>query len=561
MLNLEFQNMRTIYFLCVILLLISCNRTNNRKGKVPVSSAEISGHIINPDFGGVGFHVYAHAHKGSQLHYEQVFAKRWREFNPSFVRLNDYPEWDFKKLDTISKYLEVMKETNTEMYFTSWLTSSIRKFPSEEAYVRHEVDNLEYLKRRLGFKNIRYYCMANELTLDHWASMVNDLEYFKKIHGLFYKEIETRNLDIGLLATDASPFENWHTIEWAADNMDDITAVYGGHHYINNYDLFDVSFYNFFLNKMKWGVDIAGKRNKKFIVGEYGPKQNVYILDSVINNSNIYNNTPLERYVGIQLGEAILAMINAGVYAACYWTFSDFPSIWNYDSKNYTIKWGTFRREVDNDYQTRPHYYAMGLLTKFFRGPAEVYKVNTSDTLLRVCAIKNLENGSMSVAVINRNEETRMLRLMINNQKESKSFRKYLYDPEKVPFNYFGDLQQHEKKINLRKGLLTDTIPPQSLIVYTTNYDDDPPAMVKGMQVDFRKLENLDRAVLTWEPNTEKDFCYYRIYRSEKPSVPISARTQIASTISNKYVDRTVHNLPRYYYRVTAVDQSGNSSE
>ena len=92
--------------------------------------------------------------------------------------------WNFSNLDTITRYLEVMKDTKTEMYLTSWNTESIKKFKTEKDYVRHEVDNLEYLKKTKGFENINYYCMANELSLDSWASMKNDLSYFKKVQGL-----------------------------------------------------------------------------------------------------------------------------------------------------------------------------------------------------------------------------------------------------------------------------------------------------------------------------------------------------------------------------------------
>jgi hypothetical protein len=549
--------MRNLYLLSAFIILCGCNQQNNRKEKIPISAAEIKSNIINDKFGGVGFHVFDHVHKGPQWHYEQVFAKRWRELNPSFVRLNDDPTWDFKKLDSISQYLEVMKGTNTEMYFTSWNTAAIKKYRNEKDYVRHEVDNLEYLKKTKGFENIRYYCMANELSLDKWASMVNDLEYFRRIQGLFYDEFKARNLDIRLLATDASPFNYWHTIKWASENMDDITGVYGGHHYINDKDLFDNSFYNYFLEKIKWGTDIAKSKNKKFIVGEFGAKQNSNIIDSVRHDACMYNNTPLENYMGIQVAEAIMAMINGGVYACGYWTFSDFPSSYR---SNYINKWGLFRWEVDN-YTTKPSYYCLGLLTKFFRGPAEAFETVSSDTLIRIASIKNLETGSVSIAVVNRNEAAKLLHLKMNNQEESKAFRKYLYDPGNVPFNYFGDLQSFTKKITPGKGLLIDTIPPLSLVVYTTCYDDDPPGQVKEMKVENIKIEDRDRAVLTWEPNKEKDFCYYRIYRSEKPDVEISARRQIASTISNQYIDKSVHNLPRYYYRVIAVDQSGNSSK
>lgn len=550
--------MRTIILLAIIFITSGgLVLDKDPKVKLQVSNAEIGSRIINTDFGGVGFHVFDHVHKGSKWHYEQIFAKRWRELNPSFVRLNDDPEWNSNRLDSISKYLRVMKETSTEMYFTSWNTSAIKKSSDEKEYVRHEVDNLEYLKKNLGFSKINYYCMANELSLDRWASMVNDLDYFKKIQTLFYKEIESRNLGIKLLATDASPIVNWPTIEWASENMDDITGVYGGHHYINDYDLFDNSFYSFFLSRMKWGAGIAKNKNKRFIVGEFGAKQNSNTIDSVMHDACIYNNTPLENYFGIQVAEAIIAMINGGVYACGYWTFSDFPS--SYRGK-YINKWGLFRWEADN-YTTKPAYYCLGLITKFFRGPAEVYETISTDSLIRIAAVRNLENGSISIAMINRNEKTRILHLKIDDSGNDLMFRKYVYNPADVPFNYFGDLQQFTKTIPVNNKSISDTLPPLSLTVFTTNYDNDPPAKVNGVKVEYKKIGNRDRAVITWEPNKEKDLCYYRIYRSEKPDVEITERRQIVSTISNTYIDQSVHNLPHYYYRVIAVDKSGNCSE
>lgn len=549
--------MKKILILPALFILISCSNQFSSKEKIGISSAEITGNIVNERFGGVGFDVFDHMHKASRWNYEQVFAKRWRELNPSFARVPDDCEWDFKKIDAASWFLDVLKETNTEIYITTFSNDCLKKNRNEKEYVKHEVDNLEYLKIKKGFDNIHYYCMANELSLDEWASMSKDLDFFKKVQGMFYDELKSRNLDIKLLASDASPFEYWHTIEWASENMDDITGIYGGHHYINNYDLFDNTFYSFFFNKLKWGVDLAKSKNKRFIVGEFGAKQNSNIIDSVMHDANMYNQTPLENYMGIQVSEAILAIINAGVYSCGYWTFSDFPFPAN---SHRTNKWGLYHWEIDN-YTTKPSYYCLGLLTKFFRGPSEAYNVISSDTLMRMAAIKNLENGSRSIAVINRNDEPRILDLKMGPDDGEKPYRKYLYDPANVPFNYFGDLQSYTRKISVKNGILSDTLPSQSLVVYTTAYDDDPPAAVSGVKWEIKKIEDRERAVLTWESSTDKDLCYYRIYRSEKPDVEVAPWRQIASTISNQYIDISVHDMPKYYYRVIAVDQSGNSSK
>jgi fibronectin type 3 domain-containing protein len=99
------------------------------------------------------------------------------------------------------------------------------------------------------------------------------------------------------------------------------------------------------------------------------------------------------------------------------------------------------------------------------------------------------------------------------------------------------------------------------MVVYTTCYDEDLPSDIRGLKVEKMKENGRERAVLTWEPNTEKDFCYYRIYRSEKTNVEISPRKEIGTTIANSFSDISVHDMPGYYYHVVAVDQSGNASK
>lgn len=520
-------------------------------------NVEITGQVLNENFRGIGFHVFYHLHQAPRWHYEEIFAKRWRELNPAFARITDHQAWDDQKIDEVSSYLEVMKDTDTELYFTTWDTREINQYDQEIDYVKKEVDNLAYYKNKKGFDQLDFYCMANELSVEQWASMVDDLDRFKRVHQLFYDEINARNLDIKLLATDASPFTYWPTIEWAAENMDDITGVYGGHHYINGYDLFDTGFYNFFYNKMKWGAGLAKEKNKRFIIGEFGPKQNSNIIDSVRHDACIYNNTPLERYVPLQVAEALIAMINGGVYAASYWTFSDFPSVYR---STYINKWGIFKWEVD-DFTTRPNYYSLGLFTKFLRGPAKVLEVNLSDSLVRICAVKNVEDQSISIAMVNRNQEKRLVNFKMNEISDGLVFRKYIYDPQNPPFNYFGDLQGHNKTVMTKNHQFIDTLGVNTVTVFTTHYDDIPPSAVGGLMVEAAKIENRDRNVLNWKANTEDDFCYYRIYRSAKENFSPTPDKQIATTISTTYIDRTVHNLPQYYYKIIAVDQSGNASE
>ena len=551
--------MKNVFVILIISFMFSCTVKN--KESIGHSSIDITDSIINNSYGGVGFHVIFHLNKPSQWQMDQVFAKRWRELNPSFARINDDPGWNKRDLDQFSDFMQIMKFTNTEMYFTSFGAETIHHYKNEKDYVKKEVDNLEYLKKEKGFNKLNYYCMTNELSLDEWASMVNDLDRFKHIHQLFYNEISKRGLDIKLLATDASPFVYWPTIEWAAKNMDDITGVYGGHHYFNEHDVKDLSFYGFFLDKMKWASGLAGSKNKRFIMGEFGPMQTFSDIDSIYYDGCIYNNTPLEVYTGLQMGEAIIAQINGGIYASCYWTFSDMPTLSNSKEFPYRAnKWGIFKWYFD-DFTTKPNYYALGIITKFFRGPAKAYVIHNPDTLLRMAAIKNTERNTFSVAIVNRNTSKQVVSINIKDAQPGTFFRKYIYDPAKLPYNYFGDLQPYSKKITLTDHVLSDTLPAYSLVVYTSDFDENPPAPVAGFNAGVEKTKYGDRNKLKWEASPEEDFCYYRVYRSEKPGVEITPMNQVASTIGTEYIDLRAHSTPKYYYRIVAVDKSGNSSE
>jgi hypothetical protein len=514
--------------------------------------------VINNDYRGVGFHAIFPISRPSKWQVEQVFGKRWRELNPGFARVNDNPSWDTEDLDKFSEYLDILKDTGTEMYFTSFGVSDIHNYKNEWDYVKKEVDHLEYIKKTKGFDNLKYYCMTNELSMDYWASMVkeNKLDDFKRIHQLFYDEINRRNLDIKLLASDASPFEYWYTIQWAADSMDNITGIYGGHHYINSYGVFDPTFYRFFLGKMQWAAALAGSKGKRFIMGEFGPKQSHSYIDSISYDAIIYNNTPLEPYVPIQVAEAVMAQMNGGIYASGYWTFADMPT---QHGAKYANKWGIFKWYFDN-FTTRPNYYALGLLVKFMRGPAVVFNVNSSDTLIRVAAVKNTEKNTYSIAVVNRNRFAQPIKLNFCEAPDGTIFRKYVYDPADPPFNYFGDLQSYSKKVTLEDQKLSDTLPAYSLVVYTSSFDETPPTPVEGLTVTVEKFDR-DRNVLRWKPNTENDFCYYRIYRSTDKNVEVIPVNQIASTISNEWMDNWTYGQPRYYYKVVAVDDSENSSD
>ncbi|MGQ9731721.1 MAG: hypothetical protein ACUVX8_10670 [Candidatus Zipacnadales bacterium] len=505
--------------------------------------------VVHPDFGGVGFHVFHHVHPLTQKMLDEVVVKRWRELNPSFARMNDSWEWDREMLDRVAEHILRFKATRTSIDLTTWDPKDTQPGEERRAYAQRVVDNLEYLVRDKGCTNIRWYCMTNELSLNQWGNLINDLPKFKDYHQCLYDELRSRGLDIGLLATDASPLERWHSIEWATQNMDEITAIYGGHHYLNDDPLDDERFYPWFLDKLRWGVGLARAKGKNFILGEFGCKQDGRTIDGIKRDVCIYWDTPEEPMVGIQLCEAALAAINAGVYAMGNWTFMDFPDDYN---PHYINKWGLFKWS-GNDFSTRAHYYAYGLLTKYFRGPATVYEVECNDPYLRVCALQNNLTQSWSIAVVSRYPKD--VQCVIALDDVNGRFRKYVYDPQNVPQNPFGDLQGPESTLQLHEGRLKDTLRAGTLTVYTTAYHDQRPSPVRHVRVE-RTAE--DQTRVKWDPLPEPDICYYRVYAAEAPDFVPSLATQLVSTVATEYVDNT--SVGKRYYKVLAVDQSGNTS-
>ncbi len=411
-----------------------------------------SGQVVQPHFGGVGYHVFHHVHPVTAQMFDQVVGKRWREVNPSFVRMNHSWQWSPSEMETAARHMAFFQSTGTEIYLTTWNPKETRTASELEAYAHLIVNQLEYLKRRKGLANLKYYCMTNELTLGRWGRLADDLPTFAAYHRAIFAKLQARKLDIKLLATDASPIDYWPTIEWATQNMDEITGVYGGHHYINDRALDDERFYPWFLAKMEWGVGLARAKHKDFILGEFGSKQDGRRINGVLQDRCVWFDTPQEPRMPIQVCEAAIAAINAGAYALGYWTFMDFPDM---PGAGYLNKWG-LSRWSGSDCSARPLYYAYGLLSKFFRGPATVYRVDGNDPRLRTIAVEHHGNKTWSIAVVNRNQSAVPLVLRLDRQPAATVFRKYVYDPAHVPSHPFGDLLGPVGSVQMRQGRLAD---------------------------------------------------------------------------------------------------------
>ena len=544
-------------------------------------------------FGGFGFHnseamFYPLIEKE---HFDQKICKCYREISPGFMRtFGGYSDWTREHMDAFAEYYEKMQKwTETPIYFACAKGKYHLSDEERRQYAEDVADNLDYLINEKGVKQLRYYCFSNELSMNDWGGLLKDLPLFKKYHEYLFSAFQRRKLRIGLLSTDAANIDHWDTLDYAVENMKQISEDFCLHAYALGYEPDDPEFYPWFYQLCYDTVIKCTKCDgKRFILGEFGIKRqnkkdddSFIRLNGVIKDVTTYNYTGEGAYAALMYAEAAIAAINAGAFSMVVWTFVDYPDPYTchcaerdpyakawamcepFISETQDVKYnkcGLMKWEDDGDYSVREMYWCLGLISKYCRRNAKVLDVENDDPLVRLVALLN-RDGSVSIAAVNRHREPTALKLDLGLRgvEKQKAMRVYEYDSKNVPMNEFGDLQAPSACIELSGGKLEYTLKPESLTVLTTDYKTRETAIF---------AENVMREgdVLTWDEVADSEHCYYRVYRGSTPDFVPSVENQIASTVgvsldfSARYLDdAAIMNVKGDYYKVLSVDRSGNA--
>ncbi len=375
------------------------------------------------NFIGVGFH-----HMMGKNFYEsdadfELCYRRWDDLNPSFVRINHDNLGDRVELDRIVRHVTRMQKTGTQVYLTTWTVPQLKEDKEYAAYGKRIVDDLEYLVREKGLSAIRWYCIANELSVQGKGWNALTMPQFRKFSEPIVAELKKRKLDIALLATDASG--SWITVDWASKNIAELAGAYGGHHYISEYEPRSLDFSPWWEGRILEVIGGAKEQGKPFIIGEFGAKGDMSVKDGVIQDRCIYYETSEEPWVAIQAAEAVIGALRVGVDAIGYWTFADLPDF-PY-GPDYQNKWGMYRNS-GSDRSIRSVYYGYGLLTRTFRAGLKIYPLENADQRLRAVA-GQAADGKWVAALVNRNLRAVTIRLPFGKK------RKWLvgrYHPEHI---------------------------------------------------------------------------------------------------------------------------------
>jgi fibronectin type 3 domain-containing protein len=85
--------------------------------------------------------------------------------------------------------------------------------------------------------------------------------------------------------------------------------------------------------------------------------------------------------------------------------------------------------------------------------------------------------------------------------------------------------------------------------------DRTPPAPPSGITV----VPGVGRVFLTWSENKERDLAGYHVYRSTKSGGEAERLTEKPISRST-FSDESVQQGMTYFYKITAVDRTGNES-
>lgn len=491
-------------------------------------------------FGGLGFHNSEATMTGlmTREFREERVLKSHFELAPTFTRLfGAFPDWTQQAMDRFADYYDAtFKKTDTTIYVLPG-RMPFHETPEEMARFASDVaDRLEYLVCQRGMRHIRYTCATNELSVGNtYALLSEDMEKFKTYQTLLWREFRRRGLNIGLVASDGSGFQNFWQIDWAAKHMDEITDTYCAHNYeICGLRYDDRRFYDRVYSEVSRVVQLAKTRQKRFLLGEFGLHDESHFTSHVMCNDVFagYGDRQKEAEAALMSVEQAMALINAGSLGGVFWSFCDYPAPmlrdWSdtpegqlrYEAARFSghgidIRYnrnGCFRwDEEEHDYSSRPFLYSIGLMVRYFRRGSRVLECTCPDGEILCCAVRNPDR-SHSICLVNLSDAEKEAKLRLDFQAEGR-WRKYSFRVDGVPYNDFNDLQAYDELLDISEGGTPLRLAPHSMVLLTTDFVERTPSAITGVRVENGRLR--------WDACGDAEHCYYRVY---------SAGKQIAST-------------------------------
>ncbi len=556
--------------------------------QTPVTVTVNKNNVLQRNFGGLGFNVPVDE-TVDQHTWNTVVGKRLKEVSvgsyvrvfsdvSSFAPTKGNYTWNSPGQQAWDRMMTLLKANDTDVFVTNgyWGTQppflggnrEITNADTLADWVEVQLAGLNQWVNVKGFTNIRQWTVTNEFNSFDAFDATRRANWFRHAR-LVHNGLAGRNLagKVEVTGTDAlGRVDPWRaTLPEAVAFHNDLFPRYEVHDYpqTDAYWLQDANG-NWFQDDDGGAGYLAAtnyeKKMKKFIYARYlirstGKDMIIGEFGGTGTNEDLGPDGKRETYPDHDKGEFgnfvvdyALAGLNTGIQAMAYWWFHD-------TGQEGTGQWTFFNdtgamADERGNWQTRPEYYAYGLVGRYVRKNSAVYETTSSNSLVHVAAVQHNADGKYALIVNNR--ETQSINLSLTLPGETGKFRKFVYNPASVPTN--GDLPRHAAEVQVSAGALTDQIGAGQVVVYTNEFDETAPAAVTGVSATGKTL--------TWSASAAGDLSYYRIYRSTAPITSLSGATQVGSTLAADYTDNTPApgGATALHYVVTAVDKYGNES-
>jgi hypothetical protein len=408
--------------------------------------------------------------------------------------------WDFN-LTTWVWYGEVFRDlTNTTLYWTLFHpnTPDPDNGTAVAAWATAKANFIHTVAVDHSMANLKYFCFANE-----------EENAYNKTAWTAYAVAVRAALDavggataaVQLVGTDYFPCST--ALDWV-QNVSAV-AAYSCHNYGGDE-------YAAMQSVLQPAVAISHAHAKPFFLAEFGgPSQ----PRPSCHDACEWWDTPAELNAGLVLAEKVLATINLGGQATGYWTFDDPQGGCPYWG---LCRWNETVNPADplSALSCREAHYSHGLLSKFFRGPATVFRTTTPGP--DVVASFVVHGATASLAVINL-ATTPLAAPVVQlpaGAPNLTTFYRYTVEAAHPPLNPPGDLPGPVGTIHVTPGgggwqLIDSTsISARSLTIYTSisaARAGDSVVYAVAPPTSCRYLEG--SSSLVWQPVEEAK--YYRV--------------------------------------------------
>jgi hypothetical protein len=420
---------------------------------------------------GVGFNVWQHlfSEAANQTYNGKSARDVWMELfaraNATFVRMLDFghdarppaPAFNFSTAQLLP-YLTQMKSQGTEVYWTDFHpnvapSSCGNQFgpclpltPQQVAWAAGRATFLASLVA-LGFDNIKHYCFANELEnvdFGPWATYATAIK----------QAFQAQNLSIGVVGLD----DTYSPELWLAAKHQPVDAL-SLHAYDNS------SFSALATPMAVWArLGALVGRPLPFIFGEFGGPGGDFSGP---------NQVAEDEMAALLVPQKAIAAIAAGGYAASYWIFFGPPTwVWPGAEKH---DCGLVQWTLTN-ITCRPLFYGYGLMTRYFRGPADAYAVVdvTDPSALPAACVRQHSSNLWSVAALNVGQQPRGVQLQLPKATAGLALYKLTYTYNDATSGKVSSCELPQPEPGAAgqvavgaDGVLTDNLPPLTLAVYT----------------------------------------------------------------------------------------------